>query len=112
MAFNIKQNDTAPAFVVALKDDFGETTEAAVNLTTASSAVFNMRTTGGSVVISRGSATITSAATGVVTYNWGTANTATVGGYEAEIEVIWANGTKESFPNDSYWDVEIIDDIA
>ncbi len=112
MAFNIKQFDTAPAFVVALKDNFGESTEAAVNLTTASSALFNMRTTGGSVVISRGSAAITTAATGVVTYNWGTLNTITAGSHEAEIEIVWANGTHETFPNDSYWDVEIIDDIA
>ncbi len=112
MPFNIKQLDTAPAFVVALKDNFGETTEAAVNLTTAGSALFNMRNTGGSVYISRGSATITSAATGVVTYSWGTADTRTAGNYEAEIEIVWANGTVETFPNDSYWDITVVDDIA
>ncbi len=112
MAFSLKQFDTAPAFVVALRDDFGESTEAAVNLTTASSALFNMRTTGGSVYINRGSATITSAIGGEVTYNWGTADTRTSGPYEAEVEIHWANGKVETFPNDSYWDVEIIDDIA
>jgi len=112
MTFSLKQFDTAPAFVVALKDNFGETNEAAVNLTTASSAVFNMRSVGGSLYISRGSATITSASTGVVTYNWGTADARTAGAYEAEIEIIWANGTIETFPNDSYWDVTVVDDIA
>ncbi len=112
MAFNIKQFDTAPAFVVALKDNFGESTEAAVNLTTAGSAFFNMRSSGGSVYISRGSVTITTAATGIVTYNWGTADTRTAGDYSAEIEIVWANGTVETFPNDSYWDVVVWDDIA
>jgi hypothetical protein len=112
MSFTLKQFDTAPAFVVALKDNFGETNEAAVNLTTASSAVFNMRSLAGSVYISRGSAAITSASTGVVTYNWGTADARTVGSYEAEIEIVWANGTIETFPNDSYWTVSVVDDIA
>ncbi len=112
MAFNIKQFDTAPAFVVALKDNFGETNEAAVNLTTAGSALFNMRSSGGSVYVNRGSAAITSAATGQVTYSWGTADTRTAGDYSAEIEIVWANGTVETFPNDSYWDVTIVDDIA
>lgn len=116
MAFEIKQNDRRPLFVVVLKDDFGEPSEAIVNLTTATSAVFNMRGVGGAVKVNRGSATITNAAGGEITYAWGTADTDTVGAFQAEIEVIWNDGKPETFPGGpsggSYWDITVTDDIA
>jgi hypothetical protein len=64
------------------------------------------------VKISRGTAVITSAAAGEVTYNWGTADTDTAGAYEAEIEVLWNDGKAETFPNNGYWEITITDDIA
>jgi hypothetical protein len=120
MAFEIKQGDRRPLFVVVLKDDFGEATESIVNLTTAGhasgTAFFNMRQVGGAVKISRGTATITNAAGGEVTYSWGTADTNTAGAFEAEVEIIWNDGKPETFPGGpgggSYWDVTITDDIA
>ena len=73
MAFEIKTGDTKPWFVVVLKDNFGEANEAIVNLTTASTAVFNMTAMSpGTKVISRAGARITNAAGGEVTYCWGT----------------------------------------
>ena len=96
-----------------LRDNFGEESESIVDLSTATSAVFNMRAKpSGAIKISRGSAGITNAAAGEVTYNWGTADTNTVGNYEAEVEITWNDGKPETFPNDSYWDVVITDDIA
>ena len=113
MAFTIKQGDRLPLFVVALKDNVGEAGEAAVNLTTATGAFFNMRAAGGGATkISRGSAAITTPASGVVTYSWGTADVNTVGEFEAEMAIVWSDGKEETFPNDSYWDVTITDDIA
>ena len=57
MAFKIKQGDLRPFFVVELKDNFGEDDEDAVNLTTATGAVFNMREEGGGAVkVDRGEA--------------------------------------------------------
>jgi hypothetical protein len=117
MAFEIKQFDRRPLFVVILKDDFGTATEAVVNLTTAGSAVFNMRAAnGGAVKVNRGAATITNAAGGEVTYNWGTADTDTVGSFEAEVEIIWNDGKAETFPGGpaggSYFQITITDDIA
>ena len=83
-----------------LKDNIGEAEEAAVNLTTAGTVVFNMRAAGGGAVkINRAVATITDAAAGEVTYSWGTADVDTVGDYEAEMEAIWADAKKETFPN-------------
>jgi hypothetical protein len=117
MAFEIKQGDRRPLFVVILKDDFGEPTEAVVNLTTATSAVFNMRVVnGGTVKISRQTAAITNAAGGEVTYSWGASDTDTIGNYEAEVEIIWNDGKAETFPGGpgggNYFAVTITDDIA
>lgn len=112
MAFTIKQFDRRPLFVVALKDNFGEVGEAAVNLTTAGTAFFNMRSSGGAVKISRGTASITNAAGGEVTYTWGTVDTDTAGTYQAEVEIVWNDGKAETFPNSGYWDITIVDDIA
>jgi hypothetical protein len=113
LAFPIKQGDRRPLFVVALKDNFGEVGEAAVDLTTAGSALFNMRAaSGGAVKVNRGSAAITTPASGIVTYSWGTADVDEAGTYEAEMEILWNDGKAETFPNDGYWEVEITDDIA
>jgi hypothetical protein len=113
VAFTIKQTDRRPKFVVVLKDDFGEPTESIVNLTSATGAVFNMRAAdGGAVKINRGSAAITNAAGGEITYSWGASDTNTAGSYEAEVEVAWNDGLAETFPSDGYWEVVIVDDIA
>lgn len=119
--FEITQNDRRPLFVVVLKDDFGEISESIVNLTTATSAVFNMRAKdGGAVKVNRGSATISNAAGGEITYSWGTADTSLAGDFEAEVEVTWNDGKTETFPSGvngtddatGYWPVRIKDDIA
>lgn len=107
MAFTIKQFDTRPLFVGILNDEDG-----VVNLTTAGSVVFNMRSTAGSLVINRGTAAITSAAQGQVTYTWGTGDLNTVGDYEGEFEVIWNDGKRETFPSGGYIAISVIDDIA
>ena len=75
---------------------------------------------GGATKVNRGSATITNAAGGEVTYAWGTADTDTAGDFEAEVEVIWNDGKPETFPSGlngtddatGYWPVRIKDDIA
>ena len=111
--FSIKQFDRRPLFVAVLKDDFGEPTEAIVDLTTATAAVFNMReSVSGTVKITRGSATISNPVGGEVTYAWGTADTNTAGEFQAEIEITWGDGKPETFPNNDYWTISIVDDIA
>jgi hypothetical protein len=118
MPFEIKTGDRRPYFVVVLKDDYGEASEAVVDLSTASGAVFNMKlhTNPGTVKVSRGSAEITNAAGGEVTYKWGTADTSTSGTYDAEVEVMWNDGKPETFPGGpsggSYWSVIVTDGIA
>ena len=112
MAFTIKQNDTKPDFVVALRDDIGEPGEAPIDLTTATDVVFNMRIEGGAVTISRAAVTVSDAANGEVTYEWDPADTDTVGTYEAEVEIEWPGGGVETVPNDGYFEIKVTDDIA
>jgi len=104
--FYMKQNDTQPRMLATLQDGDG----AAINLTGAS-VRFHMRTLGGSTVVDA-AATIITAASGLVRYDWVAADTDTVGSYQAEFEVTYPDTTVETFPNSGYIRVEITDDIA
>jgi len=117
MAFTIKQNDTAPAYVADLLDDYGLPGESAINLTSATSVTFKMRLadTTGTPKISD-AMTITTAANGRVTYEWQTGDTDTAGTYNVEFEILWTDGTIETVPNGAdpdaqYLTVEIVDDL-
>ena len=105
--FYIKQNDTSPAIQATLKDTDGN----AVNLLGAT-VRFHMRKQGATTAKVDAAATIVSAASGIVRYNWTAANTDTVGTYNAEFEVTYTDNTVETFPNASYIKVKIVDDIA
>lgn len=114
MAFEIKQNDTRPRFRVPLKQDFGEETEAAIDLTDATSVVFHMRAvSGGAVKVEDGACTIEGDPTlGIVQYEWQAGDTDTAGEFEAEVEILWDDGGVETVPNNEYWAVTVFDDVA
>jgi Rib/alpha/Esp surface antigen-like repeat protein len=103
----IKQNDTNPAMQFTLQDS----DEQAVSLVGAT-ARFLMRARGGSDVKTNAVASITDAAAGVVTYTPVAADTDTPGQYEAEVEITYSDGTKETFPSRGYISIIIQDDIA
>jgi len=107
MTFYVKQNDTSPAMLATLQDADGN----AIDLTSAS-VRFHMRPVGGGQVVVDEAATIVTAASGLVRYDWIAADTDTIGSYQAEFEVTYADASIETFPNDGYIRVEIIDDIA
>jgi hypothetical protein len=107
MTFYIKQNDTSPAMLATLQDADGN----AVNLTGAT-VRFHMRAVGGAQVVVDQSATVVTAIDGLVRYNWIADDTDTIGSYQAEFEVTYADASIETFPNDGYIRVEIIDDIT
>jgi hypothetical protein len=114
VAFEIKRHDQRPFFVVALTDE-----TSLVDLSTATNAYFNMGTavgsTIGAAVITRGTAAITNATGGEVTYRWGTTDTGSSGKYLGEVVIIWSDGKQETFPggpaSGSYWPITITDDI-
>jgi hypothetical protein len=107
MSFYVKQNDTSPAMLATLQDADG----VAVSLVGAT-VRFHMRTLGGTQTKVDAAATVVNALAGTVRYSWIAADTNTVGSYQAEFEVTYADASVETFPNDSYIAVEIIDDIA
>lgn len=106
MTFYVKQNDTSPAMLATLQDAEGN----AVNLTGAT-VRFHMRSVGGNPVVDA-AATIVTPLSGIVRYNWVAADTDTAGTYQAEFEVTYADASIETFPNDGYIVVQIIDDIT
>jgi hypothetical protein len=107
MTFYVKQNDTSPAMLATLQDADGN----AIELTSAS-VRFHMRPVGGGAIVVDQAATVVTALEGLVRYNWTAADTDTVGSYQAEFEVTYADASIETFPNDGYIRVEIIDDIT
>lgn len=107
MTFYVKQNDTSPAMLATLQDADGN----AVDITGAS-VRFHMRAIGSNQTTVDDVATIVTADSGIVRYDWDAADTDTVGSYQAEFEVTYADASIETFPNDGYIRVEITDDIA
>ena len=107
MTFYIKQNDTSPALQATLKDSDNN----AVNLTGASVS-FKMRLIGGTTLKTNHTATIFNASNGVVTFNWRSSDTDTAGDYQAEFQVTYSDSSIETFPNNGYIRIEIIDDIG
>lgn len=105
--FYIKQGDTSPAIRYELLPR-------SVDLTGAGSVVFNMRDKGTQTVkVSRGvGSVVTATGTPTVQYAWDAADTDTVGDFEGEFEVEFADGSIGTFPNKGYIDIEIGDDIG
>lgn len=103
--FIIKRGDTSPS----LK---WEITYPNINLDGAS-VVFNMRGLDGDAAITRAPAEVVpDAPMPTLRYNWLLDDTAEVAKYEAEFEVTYADGSIESFPNDSNIMVCVVRDLV
>lgn len=106
-----KRGDTGPPAVVTCLDG-----ENPVDLTFATSVKFLMGT-----VAANGNATpkvnatasfATDRTSGNVIYNWVAADLNTAGTYQAEVEVTWSNGQKQTFPANGYLTINVVADIA
>lgn len=104
--FFIKKDDTAPALVAILKDATG----GIVDLTAASVKFIMTHKTTGDVI--EGDADVLDDTGGKVSYQWATGDTEVVGGYKAEFEVAWGDGTFETFPNSSYINIKVTADLG
>jgi len=104
MRFYIKQNDTSPSMLATLQDANG----VAVDVTSAT-VNFYMGNINGNVVNS--TATIVDAEAGQVRYDWVALDTSDSGMYQAEFEVVFIGGVKETFPNSDYISVVIKPDL-
>ena len=100
--FIIKRADTSPALRYELKPS---------NITLAAASVqFQMRVKGGDTVIDA-SADIVDPSPPVVEYKWQDGDTDVEGCYEAEFRVTYLDGTRETFPNRGFIQVQIGEDI-
>lgn len=104
--FFIKQGNTLPAYVVALKDNSG----ASVNLTGCSVKFHMSNYTAGSVINS--AATIVDAVNGLVSYAWLGSDTTTAGDFSTEWKVTFPSGAQQTFPQNGYNVVTILPDIS
>jgi len=107
MTFYIKQNDTSPVLLATLQDADGNAIDV-----TGGSIRFHMRQIGSTAVVVDEEAIIVTPLEGIVRYNWQATDTDTIGSYQAEFEVTYADASIETFPNDGYIRVQIIDDVA
>lgn len=91
--FTIKQGARKPYLLLQLLDDDGEP----VDLTTASSATLVMEPHGGGTAVSK-VMTFFSRSLGKVQYAWQSADTATAGAWDCEVDLTWSDGEVETYP--------------
>lgn len=118
--FHIKQHDTRDIIAIQLEYADGST----VNGDLAGASVFfNMRSAAGTVKVNRGVGQILDVQNKIVGYQWATGDTDTANAvntpYQAEFEIDFSDGTKQSFPNSPpqgktapFIDVHVWEDIA
>ena len=105
--FYIKQNDTKPVIRAKLLDSAGNV----VNVTGAA-VVFSMRVRpGGTTKVDKQSCTINTAVLGDVQYSFSAANTNTADRYEGEFQVTYSDSNVQTFPNNTYIDITVTDDV-
>jgi len=104
--FSIKANDTLPAFEVSLGIGGGS-----LDLTTAVSVTFIMREASGGTPKVHAAAIVDNPITGIVRYEWVDGDTDTPGQYQAEWEIAWTGGKKQTVPTTTYHSIDILADL-
>lgn len=110
--FTIKQNDTWPPLEATLKDGNG----VAIDLTEAAQVRILLESD--TVTVKTSPADIVDAPNGKISYEWEAAageepaDTAFPGTYKMEFEITWGPGKIQSVPNDSYKELEIVEELG
>lgn len=105
--FTIKKGDRLPVIQATLKDSSGT----AVDLTGAT-VRFHMARPDKTVVVDAAAVVLSPATDGRVEYQWGASDTGAPGDYLAEWEVTFQSGREQTFPNDGYLTVRIVEALA
>lgn len=103
IGFRMKRGDTAPPLKATITDGGSP-----VDLSVAAVKVIGTRN--GTAVFSRAATTKTSG--GIVTMAWQAADTVTAGLISVEIEVVWPDGTTQSYPPAGYLTVLVDPDLG
>lgn len=109
MVFRIVQGDTAPPISSRLSDEDG-----AVDLSNVSNVEFHMMDKFERVVVSddvTGRVNYVDKSVGEVEYVFKQEDTTDVGIYKGEWQVLYNDGTIETFPTDGYVDIHITEEI-
>lgn len=105
---HMKRNDLLPSIAAILSyAGLG-----VIDLTNAASVKFIMRMPGASVPKVNRAASFVDRPSGRVQYDWVAGDTDTVGRYRAEFEVTDSSGKKLTAPNEGYFMVNIVADLA
>lgn len=105
--FTLKAHDRLPSIRATFT-----TAGAAVDLTTATTVTFIMKVkTGGAAAKVNAPATVVDPTSGIVRYDWAAGDTDTPGDYQAEWQVTWSSGQKQTFPTLTYHSISILADL-
>lgn len=106
--FTIKSHDQLPSIQATLNSG-----GAMVDLTSATSVAFIMRQIGGpqTIKVNSPATVVLPATSGVVRYDWASSDTDAPGSYQAEWQVTWAGGKKQTFPTLAYITVDVLADL-
>jgi hypothetical protein len=111
MTFLIKRGDTGPAIEFTLRDQNGNR----VDISGYQDINFYMRDVEeGLLAVENnvsGGVGVADAERGNVYYEWESGDTDEIGNYHAELEVIYNDGTRETFPNKGFIDIEVTEDL-
>lgn len=105
--FSIKAHDVYPSIEATLSVG-----GVALDLTNAVSVKFIMKAdVGGTVVVNAAAVFNSPRTSGMLHYDWISADTATVGLYKGEWEITWPGPRKQTVPTATYHTIEILADL-
>ena len=109
--FHLKRNDTLPVLKLQLIDRSWLGSRVPFDLTGVSSATFTMKNSCGDIKIMAKTAQILSFSGGVIQYNWEAEDTTDSGLFDAEFQLIYADGKRLSMPQIGSIKIEIENDV-
>ncbi len=104
----IKRHDRRPYFRFQLLADGAPVP----GLDGSESIQFLMRLKGSAAPKVNAAATWLDVSQAIGEYRWAPGDTEDAGEFEAEVELTWANGEKETWPNNQYYPVKVYEDVG
>lgn len=110
-AFEIKKGDRLPELEATLKAGSGAVLTA-TDLSAVTGVKFLMRNHAETKTINAAATVVGDGTTGEVSYAWADGDTDTPDLYEAEFQVTYIDGRKQTFPNEGHFAVRVVDDLG